>query len=477
MAYVRVHDTSQSARGRVVKRYEVVYRAKVRTEDGRIVTRLRQETQPTKAAAEARAAELNAKKHRRAIDPAEQRARGNRTFDEWASDWLDSQRMRVSTGALKSDTVDDYGKLLDRYVLPELGAERINDIDVMMVDRFMMHVAARKNRQGNAIHPKTVKHAWHVLSRVFEYAARKEALEVNPIPKTDYHDNHQRGKKSAHNVERFQHHPLTTDQVGALCAALRGEYPGANGQPLPAYPVYALMVEFMASTGLRAAEVSGLEIADIKFAPHLAGKPISASVRVDRTKERQGGRWVTKPPKSARSRRTVPLPGWLAAKLADYLATEHPRAIEPDAPLWPSRKNGGGYRAKGARYSVPLDWSQPLHTGTFLDTVFKPALIAVGLPVSREAKPARKRDDGTIELATEAVAGIRLHDMRHTAAHTWLSLGRDIRLVSEWLGHADYTVTLMVYSDLIDGEAAASENPAPEPKSVSNVRSLPDRTG
>jgi len=58
MAYVRAHDTKANARGRVVKRYEVVYRAKVRTDDGRTVTRLRQETHPTKSAAEARAAEL-----------------------------------------------------------------------------------------------------------------------------------------------------------------------------------------------------------------------------------------------------------------------------------------------------------------------------------------------------------------------------------------------------------------------------------
>jgi hypothetical protein len=86
MAYVRAHDTKANARGRVVKRYEVVYRAKVRTDDGRIETRLRQETHPTKAAADARAAELNARKHRRAVDPAEQRARGNRSFDEWGRD-------------------------------------------------------------------------------------------------------------------------------------------------------------------------------------------------------------------------------------------------------------------------------------------------------------------------------------------------------------------------------------------------------
>ena len=49
--------------------------------------------------------------------------------------------------------------------------------------------------------------------------------------------------------------------------------------------------------------------------------------------------------------------------------------------------------------------------------------------------------------------------------------------MSRWLGHADHTVTLMVYSDLIKGEAAESENPAPEPKSITNVVPLGNRTG
>lgn len=37
MAYIRTHDTKQTSRGKVVKRYEVVYRAKVREHDGRDV--------------------------------------------------------------------------------------------------------------------------------------------------------------------------------------------------------------------------------------------------------------------------------------------------------------------------------------------------------------------------------------------------------------------------------------------------------
>ncbi len=148
MAYVRKHETKTVERGKVKYRYEVVYRAKVRTDDGRTVTRLRQETHPTKAAADARAAELNARKHRRAVDPAEARKRGNRTFGEWAGDWLDSQRLRQVGGYVKQNTVDGYANLLDLYVLPEFADEPIGSIDVMAIDRFMARLSVRKTRYG-----------------------------------------------------------------------------------------------------------------------------------------------------------------------------------------------------------------------------------------------------------------------------------------------------------------------------------------
>ncbi len=101
MAYIRMHETKHRSRGKLVKTYAVVYRAKVRTDDGRIVTRLRQETHATKAAAEARVAELNAHRHSHTTDPAERRKRGQRSVADWSTDWLASQRVKVASGHLK----------------------------------------------------------------------------------------------------------------------------------------------------------------------------------------------------------------------------------------------------------------------------------------------------------------------------------------------------------------------------------------
>ena len=121
MAYIRTHETKQRTRGKTVKTYAVVYRAKVRTNDGRIESKLRQESHPTREAAEARGAELNAHRQTHTTDPAEQRKRGARSMAEWSADWLASLRVKVASGQLKARTLDEYGDLLNRYVVPELG--------------------------------------------------------------------------------------------------------------------------------------------------------------------------------------------------------------------------------------------------------------------------------------------------------------------------------------------------------------------
>lgn len=268
------------------------------------------------------------------------------------------------------DPVDEYDRLLRTYILGTLGGTAIAAVTPASCEAILTVLGRQASRQGDRkpLTPGTVKHIWDVLRRVLRYALHHGAITTNPTDRVDFSAN-----RAAGDHARFEHRPLTAAELGALSAALAGNVPG-----LPSYPTYALMVEFLAYTGLRAAEVSGLEVGDLVFSP---GPRCAVNVR--RTKDRKHGEWVTGTLKSKKSRRTVPLPPWLAERMADYFANDHRRADEPTAPMWPSRNNGGGYRAKGQRYAVPLYWSQPLAMGTFYDTILKPALEAVGLPASR----------------------------------------------------------------------------------------------
>ena len=59
------------------------------------------------------------------------------------------------------------------------------------------------------------------------------------------------------------------------------------------------------------------------------------------------------------------------------------------------------------------------------------------------------------------MSGVRLHDLRHTAAVLWLSAGVHFMQVSKWLGHSSYVLTLRTYADYIPEQE--TDNPLPEP--------------
>ncbi|WP_280484310.1 tyrosine-type recombinase/integrase [Nocardia cyriacigeorgica] len=501
MAYIRSYDTTARRNGKPVKRYEVVWREPVRDEyglpvpvdpakpNGRKKTRACQESYPTREAAEARRDELNAARHSTGTAAlAQARKAGDLPFGYYARAWLDSLQLKVSQGRMKQRTLDDYDKYLQRYALKAFSGTAIASITPWHCEEFLASLVRRQSRQGERLSPATVKHAWGVFGRVLKYAVRHDAIPSNPADRVDFDTNRATGDH-----EGFEHHPLSAEQVARLSAAVAGELvttPTGAQVGLPAYPIYGLMVQFLAYTGLRASENAGLEVGDLEFttAPPAPGAATAAleircKVHVRRTKERknvptapsptgrQTGRhtrrqWVTGTLKSKRSRRTVPLPPWLAARLHAYLyggagsdpAVRHLRADDPTAPLWPSRKNGGGHRKAGQRYAVPHDWSQPLAMGTFYDTILKPALVAIGLPASAPAQPAT-----STAPAVPATRGIRLHDLRHTFATMQLMAGVHFMQVSKWLGHSTFTLTLNTYGDWIPEEDGGAANLLPEP--------------
>ena len=150
-----------------------------------------------------------------------------------------------------------------------------------------------------------------MLDRVLEYAYEHKAIGAVPTDVIDRSAVHY----AVGDDTGFEPHPLTGPQVAALAAKV-GER----------YPVYELLVLFMAYTGLRAAEVQGLEVRDLMLTTGPDGT-IRGSVRVQRTKTRRKAANGLPARRSARpAKRTVPLPAWLAARMADYLATEHERA-------------------------------------------------------------------------------------------------------------------------------------------------------
>ena len=115
-------------------------------------------------------------------------------------------------------------------------------------------------------------------------------------------------------------------------------------------------------------------------------------------------------PKTKESRRTV----HLSSLAVESLRRQRTQQMQ--------ERLGAESRWRGLDLVFPSQLGTPLDGGHVLRRVLHPLLRQAGLPI------------------------IRFHHLRHTAATLALAQGRNIKEVSETLGHADVTVTLSLYA-------------------------------
>jgi integrase len=155
---------------------------------------------------------------------------------------------------------------------------------------------------------------------------------------------------------------------------------------------WRLLFELLAHTGLRISEAIGLTWADVEL-----GSNPRLLVR------RQDCRGEIGPLKSEKSRRDIPLSPGMARRLK--LARTSQAAAE-------------------RVFISPQGF--PLSDGNLRRRVLTPAVEVAGMP------------------------WVTFHTFRHTCASLLFEAGRDVKQVSEWLGHADAGFTLKVYVHLMD---------------------------
>lgn len=276
--------------------------------------------------------------------------------------------------------------------------------------------------------PSTVRHAFWTVRMVLEQCVIDGRIPANPAQHVKLPtERSASGKVGIVGREQF----LTADQVEAL----------TDATPWP-YNVYAHVAAW---SGLRAAELCGLQVQDVELPADSHG-----SLRVERTWRQN----AYGPTKTANSFRRVPLPGETSGLLAEYLAA-HPHRGNPTAPLFPAMRlvvpRPTGLRSKEtgdpadrqaaalaaltvaeAESRLVLDWSRPLQHPNFYKAVFRPAVLRairidpyVGLP-----------------------AGLKFHSLRHTYASLCGEAKIPVRQVAEFMGHASPTTTELIYTHI-----------------------------
>ena len=162
----------------------------------------------------------------------------------------------------------------------------------------------------------------------------------------------------------------------------------------------------MITTGMRPSEALGLKWPDIDLD--------SGRITVNRVLSRTGKHWKLEEPKTARSRRTVPLS---VSVIKDMKEHKKKQATEK------LKKAENEYNDQGFVFAD--DIGEPLSDRNIIARHFKPLLKDAKLP------------------------DIRLYDLRHTCATLLLSAGENPKVVSERLGHANITLTLDTYSHVL----------------------------
>jgi integrase len=298
------------------------------------------------------------------------------------ADWL--IRWRTTTLAVsdrKESTRSLYASLSRKHLeTPRFGAIGLDKLRPSDIEALLLAL------RGRGLSESTVRQAFIVLRLALEGACRDQLIAVNPAARV-----------TAPGVTRREAVHLAADDVVALLTACQESR-------------HHDAIVLAASTGLRKGEVLAL--------PWSAVDLDAGTLRVTATVGRIDGRLVVSAPKTAHSRRVVPLDSAVVAMLRRHRTEQKAQRLA--ASEW-----------------TDTDLVFTSETGELVDP----------RSVLRVVQDAAKR---------LGLAGVCLHTLRHSAAASWLENGVHIKAVSDLLGHSSVAITGDVYGHMSDDTARAA---------------------
>ncbi|WP_054816781.1 site-specific integrase [Nocardia arizonensis] len=378
----------------------------------------------------------------RRVSPVKLDARGRKVPDRNGSRALDAvlavaTTIRVDLGGELSESTtvrqlwtlyraflveqDRAGSTLERYdLIAELfntafGERQLLEVTTSAVEAFLMQV-------GQAKGPGSMRTGRNVLSGMFRYAVRKDALTVNPVRESTLAKNVQaKGRTGgARDITvdelRFILSAVRTSQVPCPRKLSRAER--SRDKPVKAYTPptvadycesadLADVITLYAATGLRRSQVLGVLWTDID----LEARTLRGTGKVVRVKG-EGLVRVDKDDDPKNRRGTIALPDFAVEMLKRRKATLAARKLasppDPDAP--------------------PV-----------LDLVFPSAVWTLRDPQNVGHEWQRVRE--ALGMAEDITA----HSFRHAVATILDDAGLSARITADVLGHSDPAMTQRVY--------------------------------
>lgn len=328
--------------------------------DGRRITRYCR----TKAEARKALAELQRLK-------AEGAADGSRlTLGQFLRGWLVDVRPRLAPATWRK-----HESICRVHLVPKLGHRRLSELSVAEVGRFL----ARED-----VDPQSRRHHRATLRRALADAQRAGYVTRNVAALAE-----------PPRLEQRERTVLTADQVRTLIDGTRGDR------------LHALWV-LLATTGLREAEALALTWADIDDGQVTVRHTLH---RIPRAPKGTNP-WELRPPKTAKSRRTVFLPPVTVEVLREH------RRLQLEEWLAAGRPGE-------AEMVFVRETGQPYH-GSKLTALLYPILDGLELP------------------------RVTVHDLRHSAATILYAAGVPLEAIADMLGHSTTRVTADLYRHRVE---------------------------
>lgn len=297
------------------------------------------------------------------------------TVATFVEEWLAGETHR-----LKPTTVESYRGIIARHIVPDLGALRLTALTPRHLARWQTMLRDR------GLGPSRLTGVWNVLHGALAHAVRLQLLPRNP----------------ASNVPPPRQ--VTRERAGIWDESQARQFLTlVRGHPLEAAFVLVL------ATGLRKGELLGLRWRDVDL------DAATLMVRQAQAHTRARGVYASTP-KSAASRRVVPLPAFAVEALRVHRARQNATRLGA-GPAWDASLDlvftgpcGGWLKAS----ALDRQWQR-----------LRARLVAAGLPACT------------------------LHDLRHCHATLGLQRGIHPKVMSERLGHTTVTMTLDRYSHVL----------------------------
>jgi integrase len=208
------------------------------------------------------------------------------TLAVFAREWLDTY---PDQKGLKRSTREGYKSIVEVHLIPALGGQWLDAIDVDELERYL----ATKRRQGYA--PRTLNRHLNLLHELFKGAAKRGLVRSNPVRDVD------RPKEP-----RKHWRILSPVEIGAVERAFEELAAEADAEERPWLEQARTIFLTVLGAGLRRGEILGLRWRDVTLAD-----PEGATLRVRETYVRN----QVDTPKSEAGERTIAL----AEPLADEL--------------------------------------------------------------------------------------------------------------------------------------------------------------